>query len=182
MNLWEGFLGLADPMILILLITGVLLGVIIGSLPGLTATMGVALFLPVTFGMEAIPGLLLLVGIYFGSIYGGSIAAILLNTPGTPAAAATAMDGYAMTKKGDARTALNIAVIASGFGSIISVLMLIFLSPQLANIALSFSAPEMFGLALFGLSIISSIAGASLVKGLIAGVVGLLIATIGMDR
>ncbi|MFB4159936.1 tripartite tricarboxylate transporter permease [Geomicrobium sp. JSM 1781026] len=181
MNLWEGFLGLADPMILILLITGVLLGVIIGSLPGLTATMGVALFLPVTFGMEAIPGLLLLVGIYFGSIYGGSIAAILLNTPGTPAAAATAMDGYAMTKKGDARTALNVAVIASGFGSIISVLMLIFLSPQLANIALSFSAPEMFGLALFGLSIISSIAGSSLVKGLIAGVVGLLIATIGMD-
>ena len=181
MELWSGFLELADPLTILLLTIGVILGVAIGSLPGLTATMGVALFLPVTFGMEAINGILLLVGIYFGSIYGGSIAAILLNTPGTPAAAATAIDGYAMTRKGEARTALNISVLGSGFGAITSVLLLIFVAPQLANVALNFSAPEMFALAFFGLSIISSISGETMLKGVIVGVAGLIVATVGLD-
>ncbi|WP_270181130.1 tripartite tricarboxylate transporter permease [Alkalihalobacillus sp. CinArs1] len=176
-----GFERLLHVDIILLLVAGVIAGIIIGSLPGLTSTMGVALFLPVTFGMDPVNGLLLLIGIYFGSIYGGSIAAILLNTPGTPASAATAMDGYPMTQKGEAGKALGIAVIASGMGGIVSVLMLTFISPQLARVALNFSAPEMFALALFGLSIISSISGKSVLKGLIAGVVGLIIATIGMD-
>ncbi len=179
--LLQGFSQVFQPSVFILLISGVIVGIVIGSLPGLTATMGVALFLPVTFGMDAVTGILLLIGVYFGSIYGGSIAAILLNTPGTPASAATALDGYALTKQGKAGKALGIAAISSGFGGLLSALMLIFISPQLARIALDFSAPEMFGLAVFGLSIISSISGGSVLKGLIAGVFGLVICTIGMD-
>ncbi|GAE07076.1 tricarboxylate transport membrane protein TctA [Paenibacillus sp. JCM 10914] len=177
----QGMGHVFQPEVIILLIGGVLLGIIIGALPGLTATMGVALFLPVTFGMEAVSGILLLVGIYFGSIFGGSIAAILLNTPGTPASAASTLDGYAMTKQGKAGKALGYAAVASGVGGTISVIMLILIAPQLASVALNFSAPEMFGLALFGLSIISSISGGSVIKGLIAGVFGILISTVGMD-
>ncbi|AWP26733.1 tripartite tricarboxylate transporter permease [Paenibacillus sp. Cedars] len=179
--LLQGLGNVFQPEVILLLIGGVIIGIIIGALPGLTATMGVALFLPVTFGMDAVTGVLLLIGVYFGSIYGGSIAAILLNTPGTPASAATALDGHAMTKQGKAGKALGYAAIASGVGGLISVLMLILIAPQLAGVALNFSAPEMFGLALFGLSIISSVSGGSVLKGLIAGVFGILISTIGMD-
>ncbi|CAG9622284.1 tripartite tricarboxylate transporter permease [Sutcliffiella rhizosphaerae] len=179
--LLQGLGNVLQPSILILIVCGVLAGIIIGSLPGLTATMGVALFLPITFGMEAVSGILLLIGIYFGSIYGGSITAILLNTPGTPASAATSLDGYPLTKAGKAGKALGIAAIASTTGGLISVISLILIAPQLAQVALVFSAPEMFGLAIFGLSIISSIAGKSVIKGLIVGMVGLLIATVGMD-
>ncbi|MGB3100915.1 MAG: tripartite tricarboxylate transporter permease, partial [Psychrobacillus psychrotolerans] len=179
--LLQGLTNVFQPSVIFLLIAGVIVGIIIGALPGLTATMGVALFLPVTFGMEAVSGILLLIGVYFGSIYGGSISAILLNTPGTPASAATALDGYQLTKQGKAGKALGVAAIASGVGGVLSVLMLVFISPQLAELALDFSAPEMFALALFGLSIISSISGGSMLKGLIAGVFGLVIATIGMD-
>lgn len=177
----SGIANVFRPEIFIIIMAGVLVGIFIGSLPGLTATMGVALFLPVTFGMEGTTGILLLIGIYFGSIYGGSIAAILLNTPGTPASAATALDGYQMTVQGKAGKALGVAAIASGVGGLISIVLLMFISPQLAEVALNFSAPEMFGLALFGLSIISSVSGGSVVKGLIVGVVGLLISTVGMD-
>lgn len=179
--LFQGLLNVFEPQVIILLIAGVMVGIIIGALPGLTATMGVALFLPVTFGMEAITGILLLIGVYFGSIYGGSIAAILLNTPGTPASAATALDGHQLTIQGKAGKALGIAAIASAVGGLISIILLILIAPQLAEVALNFSAPEMFGLALFGLSIISSISGGSVIKGLIAGMVGLVISTIGMD-
>lgn len=179
--LLQGLTNVFQPSVILLLIAGVIVGIIIGSLPGLTATMGVALFLPVTFGMEAVAGILLLIGVYFGSIYGGSISAILLNTPGTPASAATALDGYQLTKQGKAGKALGVAAIASGVGGVLSIIMLVFISPQLAELALDFSAPEMFALALFGLSIISSISGVSMLKGLIAGVFGLVIATIGMD-
>lgn len=179
--LLSGFADVFSPLTIMLLILGVIAGIIIGSLPGLTATMGVALFLPFTFSMDAVTGILLLVGVYFGSIYGGSIAAILLNTPGTPASAATSMDGYPMTVQGKAGKALAIAAIGSGIGGLFSVAVLIFIAPALSKVALGFSAPEMFGLALFGLSIISSISGKSLIKGLISGFVGLLICTVGLD-
>ena len=131
--------------------------------------------------MDAVTGILLLVGVYFGSIYGGSIAAILLNTPGTPASAATSMDGYQMTVQGKAGKALAIAAVGSGIGGLFSVIVLILIAPALSKIALGFSSPEMFGLAIFGLSIISSISGKSEVKGLISGFVGILICTIGLD-
>ncbi|GKX29685.1 C4-dicarboxylate ABC transporter permease [Vallitalea longa] len=179
--LLHGFAMAFTPRILLCIFGGVIGGIAIGSLPGLTATMGVALLLPLTFGMDTVSGILMLLGIYIGAIYGGSISAILLRTPGTPAAAATALDGFELAKKGEAGRALGISTISSFGGGIVSTIMLILISPQLAKLALKFSAPEYFALAMFGLSIISSIAGKSMVKGLIAGVVGLLISMIGID-
>ncbi|MBC2857131.1 tripartite tricarboxylate transporter permease [Cetobacterium sp. 2A] len=163
------------------LITGVIGGVVIGALPGLTATMGVAILLPFTFGMEAITGLIMLVGIYIGAIYGGSISAILLNTPGTPASAATCLDGYPMVQKGQASKALSASTIASVVGGLVSCVALVTVSPFLAKFALRFSAPEYFALALFGLTIIASISSENFLRGIIAGIIGLLISTVGMD-
>ncbi|WP_235822724.1 tripartite tricarboxylate transporter permease [Cytobacillus massiliigabonensis] len=177
----DGLTNIMQWQVLLTLIVGTIIGITIGSLPGLTSTMGVAVILPVTFGMEPVTGILLLIGVYFGSVYGGSLTAILINTPGTPASAATALDGYAMAKGGLAHKALTISTLSSAIGGTLSVIVLILVAPQLANFALKFSAPETFALALFGLSIISSLAGKSLVKGLITGVMGLLIATIGLD-
>ncbi|HSP48541.1 MAG TPA: tripartite tricarboxylate transporter permease, partial [Clostridiaceae bacterium] len=177
----QGFLNVLSFEIIALLILGVMIGIAIGSLPGLTATMGVALILPITFKMESLTGILMLLGVYCGAMYGGSISAILLKTPGTPAAAATIFDGFAMSQKGEAGRALGISAVASFGGGLISVIALILISPQLAKVALRFSAPEFFGLAVFGLSIIASISGKSMIKGLLAGVFGLLLSTIGID-
>ncbi|AKG75007.1 tripartite tricarboxylate transporter permease [Salinicoccus halodurans] len=179
--LMEGFSNTLTFNTILFIFLGVISGIAIGVLPGLTATMGVALLLPITFGMEPLPGILLLIGVYFGAVYGGTITAILINTPGTPASAATALDGYPMTQKGEARKALTIATLSTSIGGIISVIVLILLAPQLANFALQFSAPETFALALFGITIISSLTGKSFAKGIVAGLVGLLIATIGLD-
>ncbi len=180
--LGQGAIALThQPMALLLAVFGVMLGIIIGALPGLTATMGVAILLPFTFGMDPVTGLLMINGVFFGGVYGGSITAILLKIPGTPAAAATAMDGYELTKKGLAGIALGTATCSSFLGGTISIIVLIFLSPILASFALEFSASETFALAVFGLSIIASISGKSPIKGLISGFVGLLVATVGLD-
>lgn len=180
--LMNGAAALAgNPMALLLALVGVALGIVIGALPGLTATMGVAILLPFTFGMDPVSGLLMISGVFFGGIYGGSVTAILLKIPGTPAAAATAMDGFELTKKGMAGVALGTATLSSFLGGTVSIIVLIFLAPVLASFALEFSASESFALAVFGLSIIASISGKSVVKGLIAGFLGLLIATVGMD-
>lgn len=180
--LLDGFANLfAYPQALLLGVIGICIGVLLGVLPGLTATMGVAILLPFTFGMDATPALLMISGVFFGGIYGGSITAILLNIPGTPAAAATALDGYQLTRKGKAGLALGFATISSVIGGIVSVLILVFMAPLLAKFALEFSAPENFALAIFGLSIIISISSNSLLNGLIAGFIGLLVSTIGLD-
>lgn len=177
-----GFQTLAsDPFALLLSAVGVALGIVIGALPGLTATMGVAILLPFTFGMDPLSGLLMISGVFFGGIYGGSVTAILLKIPGTPAAAATAIDGYELTRKGQAGVALGAATCSSFLGGTLSVIVLIFMAPILASFALEFSASESFALAVFGLSIIAGISGKSLVKGLISGFLGLLIATVGLD-
>lgn len=170
-----------QPSVILYLLVGVAGGMCIGCLPGLTTTMGVALVLPLTFGMEAVPSILLLIGVYVGAVYGGSLAAILLNTPGTPASAATALDGYKMASRGEAGRALGISTISSFIGGLISCVFLILIAPVLADFALKFSAPEFFMLAVFGLCIISSISGKSLFLGLISGLVGMFIATIGLD-
>lgn len=177
----EGFTTAFQFGNLMYLIMGVTGGVVIGALPGLTATMGVAILLPFTFGMDPTTGLIMLVGIYIGAIYGGSISAILLNTPGTPASAATCFDGYPLVKKGQAVKALSASTIASVIGGLISCLALTTVSPYLAKFALKFSAPEYFALALFGLTIIASISAENFIKGITAGVIGLLISTVGMD-
>jgi len=160
---------------------GVIIGITIGALPGLTATMAVALMLPFTFGMNSTTGLLLLTGLYFGGIYGGSITAILINTPGTPAATATALDGYPLAKEGKALKALQMALYSSFIGGIISFFALLFFAPQLAKLALRFGPAEYFMLAIFGLTVIVSVSQASLIKGLISGSMGLFVAIIGLD-
>ncbi len=176
------FLAVLHPFNLLIMVIGMVLGIAIGALPGLTATMGVALLLPFTFGMDSTTAMLLLLAIYCGGIYGGSVTAILIKTPGTPAAAATASDGYALARQGKARIALEMALYASVFGGIASFIALFVFSPQLAKLALRFGPPEYCTLALFGLTIIISVSQGSLIKGLITGMLGMLISTVGMDQ
>ncbi|TCS42526.1 tripartite tricarboxylate transporter permease [Reinekea marinisedimentorum] len=170
-----------SPTVLPVLLFGVVGGVVLGALPGLTATMGVAILLPFTFGMEPTAALVMLIGVYIGGIYGGSIAAILLKTPGTPASAASVLDGYSMTLKGQAARALSISAVASFIGGLTSTIVLIAIAPMLAKFALRFNAPEYFALALFGLTIIASVASKNILKGLLAGTIGLLVSTVGLD-
>ncbi|MFV0359212.1 tripartite tricarboxylate transporter permease [Tropicimonas sp.] len=173
-------LQILRPEVLLFIAAGTLGGLIIGALPGLTATMGVALLIPLTFGMDPVIGLNMLIGIYIGGIYGGCISSILLRTPGTPSSAATLLDGYPLAQKGEAGKALGMATIASFVGGIIAAIVLATLAPQLASIALEFGAPEYFALALFGLTIIASLSG-DMLKGAIAGALGVLISTVGAD-
>ncbi len=165
------------------LFIGVTMGIVIGALPGLTATMGVALLLPFTIGaqMSAQSSMAMLIGIYVGAIFGGSIPAILIRTPGTPASAATLMDGYPMSQRGDAGQALGLVTFGSFCGGLISCIIMIFLSPVVSEFATKFSYHEKFSLAVFGLSMIASISGRSILKGIISGTFGLLLATVGFD-
>ncbi len=180
MDTFAHLAALVDPITLGAIALGTLGGIIIGALPGLTATMGVALLIPVTFGMNPVTGLNMLIGIYIGGIYGGCVSSILLRTPGTPAAAATVLDGYPMAQKGQAGKALGMATIASTVGGLFAAVVLATLAPQLAKIALEFGAPEYFALALFGLTIIASLSG-DLLKGAISGLLGILVSCVGAD-
>ena len=180
-NIFYSFLTIFQLNNLLLLSAGTFVGIIFGALPGFTAGMGVAVLIPLTFGMNPVAGLLLLAGVYNGAIYGGSITAILLHTHGTPAAAATAIDGHEMTKKGEAAKALRMAVTASVFGGIFSAILLLLISPPLANIALKFGPPEYFLLAVFGLTVIASVSTGSFLKSIISGVFGLFIGAVGLD-
>lgn len=179
--LLNGFVEILIPYNIMITFFGVLMGMLFGALPGINASMGVALLLPLTYGMSPISGLTMLLGIYCGAIYGGSITAILINTPGTTAAACTTFDGHKLAQQGKAGKALGMATISSYIGGTFSVIVLIVLAPVLAKVALKFGPPEYFALAVFGLSIITSLAGDSFVKAIISGVFGLMIATVGMD-
>ncbi|WP_207724726.1 tripartite tricarboxylate transporter permease [Thermanaerosceptrum fracticalcis] len=160
---------------------GVLGGIIIGALPGLTGTMAVALLVPFTFGMDSTSAISMLLGVYCGSTYGGSIAAILVKIPGTAAAIMTTCDGYPMAQRGEAGRAIGISTVASTIGGILSIFVLLFAAPQLAKIAIDFGSPEYFALAVFGLSVIASVSDGSLIKGLMSAVIGILISLIGFD-
>ena len=160
---------------------GILAGLCIGALPGLTANLGVALLLPVTFNMDVTAALLMLMSLYTAAIYGGSFPAILLHTPGTSASAATAIDGFALTQKGEFNKAIRISTFASVVGGVASAVALLLLAPPLSLLSLKFGPPEYFMLALFGLTVIGTLATGNLVKGLIAGAVGLFLSTIGLD-
>lgn len=171
------------PMNIIGLIFGTGVGIIIGAMPGLSVNMGIALLFPLTFAFQGVGGILMLLGIYCGAIYGGSISAILLKTPGTPASVATTLDGYPMAVKlGQPGRALGLSTFGSVFGGIFSAVCLIILSPLLAKVALQFSKPEYFALAVFGISIITSVSSGSMIKGVMGGVIGLFIAAIGIDN
>ena len=172
----------ASPMTLILLIAGTGAGILIGAMPGLSVNMGIALLYPLTFAFDGVQGIIMLLGVYCGAIYGGSISAILLNTPGTPASAATTLDGYPMANKmGQPGRALGLSTTGSMFGGVFSAICLMVFAPQLAKVALTFSKAEYFALALFGISIITSVSSGSVIKGLMGGALGLFIGTIGID-
>ncbi|MBR1691077.1 MAG: tripartite tricarboxylate transporter permease [Oscillibacter sp.] len=177
----QGFVHALSPLNLLVMAAGTAIGIIIGCLPGLSAAMGVALLLPLTFSMEASTGLIMLGAIYCGAIFGGSISAILIHTPGTPASAATAIEGYQLTLQGKAGKALGTACIASFFGGLLSCISLYFFAPLLAQLAMKFGSPEYFWLSIFGLTIIAGVSSKSMLKGLISGALGLLLSTIGMD-
>ena len=165
---------------LLLIIFGTLLGIIFGSMPGLTATMGLALLVPFTFGMEPAAGLIMLAGIYVGAMYADAIPAILINTPGTPAAIATTFDGFPLAQKGKAQEALVTAAFASFIGSIVANIVLATLAEPLAEMSLKFGPPEYFWLGIFGLTIISVLSSGSLLKGYLTGLLGLTLSAVGM--
>lgn len=165
---------------LLLALAGVTVGTIIGALPGLSATMAVAILVPFTFAMPPASGLIALGAIYTGAIYGGAFAAILVNTPGTPSSIATTFDGYPMAKRGDGGLAITLATLASVTGGLVGALTLLLLAPPLANVALLFGPSEYFWLAIFGLTLISALSAGNTLKGLIGACIGLLLSTIGV--
>ena len=177
----EGFYLFATWQNLMLLGLGVTIGTFVGAVPGMTTPMAVALTLPFTFTLHPVSGILLLLGVYKGGIYGGSITAILINAPGTPAASCTVLDGYPLARRGEARRALDIALYASCIADFISNLSLILCAGLLASLALAFGSPEVFTLILFSLTIIASVSGDQLLKGLGSAAFGLMLAVVGLD-
>jgi len=161
--------------------TGITTGIFIGAIPGLTATMSVALLVPLTFKMNPVAGLAMLIGVYKGGIYGGSITAILINTPGTPAAAATALDGYPLARQGKGLKALKMAIYASVIADVFSDIVLILVAAPLAMVALKLGPPELTTLLILALTIVGLVSGKSLLKGLLVASLGLLFSTVGMD-
>ncbi|MDA8915410.1 tripartite tricarboxylate transporter permease [Alphaproteobacteria bacterium] len=171
-----------DVNLLFLIFATTILGVIIGVLPGLGSTTGAALLLPFTLTMEPVHAITVLTTIYVSATFAGSITAILINTPGTSAAAATTFDGYPLAQRGEAGRALGIAVVASTIGGIFSVIVLCIAAPMLARVAYEFRPPEYFALTVFGLSMLASISAGGAVKNIIGGVFGVWLATIGAER
>lgn len=166
---------------LLFVLIGVVVGTVIGMIPGLGPITAIAVMIPITYGMDPAIALLLMAGVYYGAAYGGAASSILLNAPGVSEAVATTFDGYPLAKQGKAGKALAIAAIGSFVGGTISIVFLSFLAPLLSKVAVSFGPPEYFALMLLGLTAIASLSEGSTVKALIAGTVGLMIATIGID-
>jgi len=181
MSLASAFPSLFEPANVAALIIGVLGGTILGVLPGLTPTMAVAIMVPFTFGMPAKAGLILLGGLYCSSVFSGAITAILVNIPGSPANVATVFDGYPMALAGKGKQAIYYASFASMIGGIVGMLVLLFFAPPLAKVSLLFGPAETFWVAMFGVSIIASLAVGNMLKGLISGTLGLCLSLIGMD-
>lgn len=176
-----GLSVLQNPAVLLAICLGVAVGIIFGSIPGFSATMTIILFTPVTIPFNPAPALIFLVSAYGGAVYGGSIPAILINTPGAPGSVVTCWDGYEFTKRGRATYALAVSAIVSGFAGMIAALFLLILGPTVASFALEFGPPQMFLLAVFALTIIPAAKKSSLQKALLGGLFGLLVATVGSD-
>lgn len=175
----EGFLTVLSPECLIVMVIGTTIGIMFGSIPGLTANMAVALCLPMTYSMTSSVGISMLIALYIGSISGGLIAAILINIPGTPASVATCFDGAPMAKKGEAGKALGAGLLFSFMGTIFSIVALIIIAPQLAKVALRFGPHEYFAVGLFSLTMIGCLISGSIIKGLIACAFGLAMSLVG---
>ncbi|WP_448521478.1 tripartite tricarboxylate transporter permease [Pseudothermotoga sp.] len=175
-----GFAHLFVAKTLLLMLGGVCVGLVIGALPGLSATMGVALFLPITYWLSASDSLVFLGSLYMAAIYGGSFSAILLRTPGTPSNIGTTFDGYPMAKQGRGWEAILTATFSSLYGGLFGMIMFLIFAPMLARIALKFGPPEYFWLGIFGLTVISSLSRGNTLKGFIGGLIGVLLSTIGV--
>ncbi len=170
-----------QPFNLLIVLLGTFVGIFVGAMPGLSSIMGLSLMLPLTLRFEGTTGILMLLGVFCGAIYGGSITAILVKTPGTANSAATVLDGYPLTQRGEAARALGISTFSSTFGGLFSAVMLLWTAPLLSKVALSFTSPEYFSLAIFGLSMVTSLSSKNVAKGLISAVFGLMLGTVGMD-
>ena len=181
MVMFQGLIEALHPFTMLMMVIGTVGGIIIGAIPGMSGSMGIILLLPLVYQLDRVPAMAVLAAMYCASMYGGSIAAILLKTPGTPSASATVLDGYPMAQNGKAGKALFTAVFASAIGGFLSGICLLLVAPQLARVALNFQAPEFFALSIFGLTIMASASGKSLVKGLISGFMGLFLSTVGID-
>ncbi len=176
----EGLSLILQPYTVMLIFIGVLIGVVVGALPGLSSPMAVALLLPFTITLDPVPAIGMMAALYCAGTFGGSITAILINAPGAPPAVATALDGYPMAKRGEAGRALGIATFSSVFGGVFSLIVFIFAAPFLASVALQFRPPEYFALAIFALSMLASISGKSSLRNLISGAFGVLLGTVGI--
>ncbi len=179
--LMQGFSQAAAPSSLLATAIGSVLGIVVGMIPGMTISTGIIIVLPLTFVLDPSVSIALLLGLYVGGMLGGSFAAIMLNIPGTPSAAATAIDGHPLVERGEAGRALGVAVLASFIGGLFSALCLFLIAPRLADIALGFRAPDLFSLVLLGLTVICSFAAKSWIKGLLSATIGLAIVSIGQD-
>ncbi|MBR0249202.1 MAG: tripartite tricarboxylate transporter permease, partial [Synergistaceae bacterium] len=185
MSTWElftnGFSVLMDPYTFLMVVFAIVVGTIFGALPGVSATMAVALGLPFTYSMQPIPAIVFLVAVYCSSITGGSITAILFKIPGVPSSAPTTFDGYPMAQRGEAGKALGIALGSSAIGGLVSALAMLTLSPQLTQAALSFSPSDIFAVTFMGLSILTCLDSKNILRTLISGLLGLLLACVGQD-
>lgn len=177
----EGLGQITDPFVLLCILIGALVGMLVGAFPGITATMAVALASSFTLTMDPVPGLAVLLTIYVASNFGDRVPSILVNTPGTPASIATTFDGYPMAKQGRAGVALTSSAFASAIGTIVGLILLVFAAIPLASVALRFGPAEMFALVVFGLTMMVGVSGGKIGKGLIAGLLGLALATVGRD-
>lgn len=179
--LFSGLTVLLEPGLLVLLFAATLGGVIIGALPGLNATTGAALLLPFTITMDPVPAIAILTTIYCAATFAGAITAILINTPGTSASATTCLDGFPLAQRGEAGRALGMATVSSTIGGIISVVCLMMAAPLMARMAYNFAPPEYFALTVFGISMLATIGDGTPLKNIIAGALGVLLATVGKD-
>ncbi len=177
----NGLLTALEPVNLLWIVIGTLAGIVLGAIPGLTGAMGISLMVPMTYGMDSVTAICLLLGVYCGGTYGGSITAILINTPGSGASVVTAFDGHEIAKKGKGGKALRMALYASFVGGIISALILSTISPLIARMALKFGPCEYLALIILGLTVVGGISGDDICKGLIAAAFGLLVAMVGQD-
>ncbi len=171
-----------QPLNILMNIGGMLIGMCMSCIPGLTATLAISLLIPFTYGLPPVASLILLLSLYNGAMYGGSVTAITIRTPGGPSNAPTVLDGYQLALKGKAGTAISISLIAGTIGGLFSCVVMILLSLPLSRIALKFSPVEYFTLALFGLSAVFAVSGKSMLKGTMSGIFGLILGTIGMDE
>lgn len=176
-----GFATVLTPIGIVLMFVGVAVGIVFGALPGLSATMAIALFLPVTYAMAPSNAMTMLMALFIGAISGGLISAILLHIPGTPSSVATCFDGHPMVRKGQAAKALGVGVVFSFMGTVFSTVLLMFIAPQIARAAVNFGSFEFFSIAIFSLTMIATMSSGNMIKGIMAGVIGFMFSTVGTD-